>query len=412
MRVLLVSGEFPPMVGGVGDYTACLTTALHGLGVQVSVLTFTGATASEGAFPFPVLAWVPAWSFGSWGLICRAVGVGPKGAPIKPAPVVDIVHTQYQSAAYGLHPAINLFPPYLKVRVPTIRTLVTFHDLKVPYMFPKAGPLRGWAVRSLARRSDKAICTDEADLQVVSRWRLKSPACLIPIGSNIPVVETGRWPVSMGTSETGHRPVSTGPGGEGLDKEILLGYFGLLNESKGVDVLVRALRLVTQRGLPVTMAVVGADLGDSDPTNAAYARRVHAMVGELQLEGATRWTGRLSPQDTSIALQSLDVCILPYLDGASFRRGTLMAALAHGLPLITTTPALASTAGPRLIDGENCRLVPPGDVGALALAIEELAGSPSLRERLAQGALTLARSFTWEEIARRTVALYERALSQ
>ncbi|MDP2935814.1 MAG: hypothetical protein Q8O86_04925 [Dehalococcoidia bacterium] len=103
--------------------------------------------------------------------------------------------------------------------------------------------------------------------------------------------------------------------------------------------------------------------------------------------------------------------MLPYLDGASFRRWTLMAALAHGLPIVTTSPTSAPATGPRLEDGVNCRLVPSGDVGALAQALAELAGAPSLREKLAVGALELARSFTWEEIVRRTVAAYEQVLS-
>ncbi|MDO8671804.1 MAG: glycosyltransferase family 1 protein, partial [Dehalococcoidia bacterium] len=62
--------------------------------------------------------------------------------------------------------------------------------------------------------------------------------------------------------------------------------------------------------------------------------------------------------------------------------------------------------GPSLSDGENCRLVAPEDVGQLAEAIEELAGSASLRERLAAGAIELARHFTWGEIASQTVEAY------
>lgn len=390
MKVILISGEFPPMVGGVGDYTACLATAVHSLGVQVSVLTSARARTREEASPFPVLALLPRWGFGSWGLIRRVAG--QQGA--------DIVHIQYQSAAYGLHPAINLMPPYLRLRSPGIKTVVTFHDLKVPYILPKAGLLRSWAVRSLARWSQGVICTDESDFRAVSRWGLHSRSYLIPIGSNIQVV---------GPSGD----VARGESGDGPERgeRVVLGYFGLLNQSKGVEILLRAFRLLLQRGLPLKMLMVGADLGNSDPTNVAYSRKVHALAVELGLDASIRWTGRLSPEDTSKALHSLDLCVLPYLDGASFRRGTLMAALAHGLPIVTTSPEPSPEFGPRLIDGENCLLVPAGDVGALALAIEELTGAPSLRQKLAAGALELARSFTWEEIARRTVAAYEQVLS-
>lgn len=176
--------------------------------------------------------------------------------------------------------------------------------------------------------------------------------------------------------------------------------------------MLRAYRLLLQRGHSPTLVMIGADLGDSDASNASYAGIVRALAGELELEDGVRWTGHLSNEETSLALRELDVCVLPYLDGASFRRGTLMAALAHGLPIITTVPEPAPVNGPRLLDGVNCRLVPPGDVGALAQAMEELAGEPPLRERLAAGALELAGSFTWEEIAKKTVVAYEEVLSR
>ena len=43
MRVLLVTGEYPPMQGGVGDYTRELGIALVALGVEVHVLTARAA---------------------------------------------------------------------------------------------------------------------------------------------------------------------------------------------------------------------------------------------------------------------------------------------------------------------------------------------------------------------------------
>jgi glycogen synthase len=39
MRICLVTGEYPPQQGGVGDYTHELATALAALGADVTVLT-------------------------------------------------------------------------------------------------------------------------------------------------------------------------------------------------------------------------------------------------------------------------------------------------------------------------------------------------------------------------------------
>jgi glycosyltransferase involved in cell wall biosynthesis len=99
---------------------------------------------------------------------------------------------------------------------------------------------------------------------------------------------------------------------------------------------------------------------------------------------------------------------MPYVDGASFRRGTFMACLAHGMPTITTQP---STPLPQLRDGENIRLVPPEDPTALAAAIRELAADPALRSRLSTGALALAEGFRWDKIAAQTAAFFEIVLA-
>ena len=84
-----------------------------------------------------------------------------------------------------------------------------------------------------------------------------------------------------------------------------------------------------------------------------------------------------------------------------------MAALAHGLPIVSTRPRVDA---PELRHGENVLLVPPAAPVALAEAIASLAGDANLRRRLGDGAARLAKSFTWEKIAEKTEALYEEIL--
>jgi glycosyltransferase involved in cell wall biosynthesis len=100
--------------------------------------------------------------------------------------------------------------------------------------------------------------------------------------------------------------------------------------------------------------------------------------------------------------------VMPYRDGASLRRGTLMAALAHGRPLITTTPASPT---PELVDGQNVRLIPRGDAAALAEAVRRLASDGALRDALGAGASELAGRFTWDRIAAQTLDFYTEILS-
>ena len=110
-----------------------------------------------------------------------------------------------------------------------------------------------------------------------------------------------------------------------------------------------------------------------------------------------RDTGHLSPADVSAWLLACDAVALPYRDGASLRRGSLMAALAHGCAVITTEP---QSAFPGLRDGESARLVPAESAPALVLAVTGLLEAPELRARLGQGAAALAAQFAWPAIAK------------
>ncbi len=115
------------------------------------------------------------------------------------------------------------------------------------------------------------------------------------------------------------------------------------------------------------------------------------------------WTGFLPPAGVSAHLCAADVLVMPYRDGVSLRRGTLMAALAHGRPLITTQPAEPS---PAFRHGDNMWLVAPDDAAGLAAAVLTLAGDGPLRARLGDGARALAASFSWPAIAAAAAAFY------
>jgi glycosyltransferase involved in cell wall biosynthesis len=403
MRICLLTGEFPPMQGGVGDFTNELGKALAAMGVEISVITSAKATGQDAGakrqeienvhrascIVHPV---IEKWDWGSWRCIIQLL------SDIRP----DIVNIQYQAAAYGMHPAINFLP--LRLRTGTgYRTVITFHDLKVPYLFPKAGRLRWWLNLALARWSDAVIVTNAEDFARLSTYSFIHSLSLIPIGSNIyPEPPAGydreawraRW--GMGT------------------EDILLSYFGFLNESKGGETLVRALDRLVQstHNLQSTiynlqLMMVGGKVGSSDPTNVAYLKKVEGLIEELGLTDRVFWTGYTPQPEVSANLLASDICVLPYRDGASFRRGSFMAALAHGLPIVSTRPRVDV---PELRHGENILLVPPDAPVALAEAIARLAQDAKLRRRLGEGAARLAQDFTWGKIAEKTEALYEEIL--
>jgi glycosyltransferase involved in cell wall biosynthesis len=386
MKVCLISGEFRPMQGGVGDFTYEMGQALRGLGAVVTVLTSTAAGPPRDEDGLRVEPRLQRWGWDSWRTIIRTAEELE----------TDVLNIQYQAAAYGMHPAINLLPLRLRARKQRPKIVVTFHDLKVPYLFPKAGHIRWWAVLALARWSDAVIVTNAEDLETLASYSLSPALYLIPIGSNIEPAPPADYDRDVWRARWGVGPEDT-----------LLSYFGFLNESKGGEILMRALNGVVKKGYRARLLMVGGKWGSSDPTNVAYAQRVEALIDELGLSERVVWTGYTPQEEVSANLLASDICVLPYRDGASFRRGSFMAALIHGLPIVTTRPnAHPSPLLPSLRDGQNMLLVPPDDAAALAEAIARLADSPELRQRLGQGAKEMSKAFGWDSIAEKTLEVY------
>ncbi len=389
MRIGLITGEYPPDRGGVGDFTNHLGQSLAAFGHQVHVITSPSPSNREatqlpegatGSNHVSVHRVVRNWGFRCWKRILE----------VSRNLELDALDIQYQAAAYAMRPTINFVPP----RAWRPAAAVTFHDLKVPYLFPKAGPLRPWVVHLLARRSDGVIVTNRQD-QISLEALNPPPANMtrIPIGSNIPSqlprgydrdAERARW--------------GLGP------EDILLGYFGFFNESKGGEVLIEALDLLVREGLPAHLLKVGGRTGSSDRTNRDYAERVDALVIRRGLENRVHRTGYVSPKQVSSSLGAVDVCVLPYRDGVSFRRGSLLACLAHGRPVVTTHPIISL---PAVKDGENMLLVKPDDPIELAQAARSLVANPRLRTQLEAGARALAAHFSWDRIAERTTAFLD-----
>ena len=86
-------------------------------------------------------------------------------------------------------------------------------------------------------------------------------------------------------------------------------------------------------------------------------------------------------------------------------------AMACELPLVATTAgALPEVVG---ADADSALLVPPGDAGALATAIERLLDDADLRVRLGRSARRRAEDkFSWRSTAQATVAEYERVMTR
>ncbi len=393
MRIGLVTGEYPPMEGGVGAFTEQLARALAALGHEPHIITSRLARPPDAPRklsavrePIPLgfaqlHSRINRWRWPSLSAV----------ADIAIRYDLDVVNLQYQAAAFNMRSAaVNYLPWRLRSIAPVV---VTFHDLRVPYLFPKAGGLREGVVRRLARTARGCIATNAADYQLLRGWT-SAPTAQIPIGSNIDTYTPNHVEIEEVRQQLGLR-----------DGDFLLGYFGFLNETKGADALIDALARLDGR---YHLVFIGGQTGASDPdNNRQFLQALRACIDAAGLSERVHWTGFLGPERVSTYLATADLMVMPYRDGVSLRRGTLMAVLAHGRPLVTSHPPEPA---PEFRHGETMWLIPPDDAAAVAEAVTALAADAPLRRALGDAAGQLAHSFGWDRIAAQTVAFYETAM--
>jgi glycosyltransferase involved in cell wall biosynthesis len=180
----------------------------------------------------------------------------------------------------------------------------------------------------------------------------------------------------------------------GADASPLVGSVGCLAARKDYGTLLEALCLLGGRGLAFRAALVG----DGPDRDALEAR-----AAALGLAGRVRFLGERG--DIERLLPGMDVFVL-----SSREEGipnALLEAMAAGRACVAT--AVGGT--PEVLrDGETGWLVPPGEPGALADALEQALTRPGEARRRSEAACRAAREeLSIEVMVRRHEEFYERA---
>jgi hypothetical protein len=97
-------------------------------------------------------------------------------------------------------------------------------------------------------------------------------------------------------------------------------------------------------------------------------------------------TGQLDPQSVSCHIAACDMLIQPYPDGVSSRRGSFMAGLSHGKPIVTTTGASTE---PLWRESGAVALALAGDVAGFMDLVRLLRANAAERARVGRAARRL-----------------------
>ena len=409
-RIVVVAGTYGPERCGVAHYVQRLRSALEERGVSSLVLT-TEDAARASKDP-NVRGVVRGWGLADLPALARALARTVRNEK------ADVIHIQHAAGTYDFKRAVFFLPPLLRavgVRAPLVTTVHEYDWWEwEPRFVPRRAleALKEWGQRcGLWDREDgflltgsDALLTTNAPIEVAIKTRLPRLAPhlhRIPLVANIDVA-----PIGYDEAREGARYRYGWP----PDAEIIA-FFGFLHPVKGLETLLSAFERVLEGRPKARLLLVGGveSLALRGEEAAWYWDKLRALVEELGLDGMVEMTGYVPEQETSRLLSGVDVGVLPFNHGVTLKSGTLLALLAHGLPVVVTRP---DPPEPELADGRLARVVERRDAFGLASALSKLLADAAERARLGEAGHAYTQGLSWPAIARRHVEVYETVLSE
>lgn len=287
-------------------------------------------------------------------VILAADEIGDPSSPIDPAVTVEGPPSGHSASILELARLLRGFRPDVALsagaasatrlalaklaarsRVPLV---VSFHSFE-EYRTGRLGAAAYYGMPILTRFCSRIVCaSDTLRTVMIDRWSAEA-------GKTVRIYD----PVALPDGDVDATGLAARPAA--------IVAMGRLSREKGFDVLIEAFARVTNRDATLTIAGEG-------PERAA----LEAQIGSLGLAGRVHLPAFMEPAQLCVRAR---LCVIP---SRTEPFGTVaVEALAAGLPIVATR-----CAGPReILDGGAFgTLVPVGDAGAMALAIDAALAEP------------------------------------
>lgn len=334
MRILQIYKDYPPVLGGIEGHLRDLCEGLAARGHTLTALVTSRSARTTFAQPRPGLA------VASAGRVAHVAST-----PLSPAMIAlaraarpDVVHLHFP------------YPPgdLAALAVPGGPPLVVTYHSDIVRQRTLLRLYRPLMARTLGRAA-RIIATSDNYVRTSPFLRPHSAKCaVVPLG-----VDVRRF-----------TPAGEAAPRRGSGAPTVL-FVGRLRYYKGLHVLVEAMRQ-----LDATLLIAGGGPEEG---------RLRAQVAAAGLGGKVRFLGDVPEEEKPALYRAADVFVLPaHLRSEAF--GIALAeALASGLPCVSTE--LGTGTSFANLHGVTGLVVPPGDAGALAGALQTLLADEALRRR-------------------------------
>ncbi len=342
----------------MADHTVALARALAALGAGVLVIGDRGDPARIA----PVT--------------CRA-GVAvpdlPAAAADLGAGVLVLQYVPFLYARSGLSPA--LLRAAAAVRARGLGLVVIVHEPFVPFTrvpwLVTGLPMR-WQLHRLVREATRVLTPVPRWAERLRGWA-RSPELVevAPIGATLPVSR--------------------------LDRDAARRALGVRGDAVAIGIFSPAASGFRGDWVRAAVARVGAGTARAEVVWILFGRGGDRFLADLAGPAILRIETGADPEAPGRVMRALDLALAPYDDGLTFRRTGAMLALAHGVPV-------ASSTGPLFDPAAGALAVCEGSADSFVTRVKLLAADPAGRREAAARAARFSATASIEVLASRLVS--------
>lgn len=356
---MFITGSYPPMTCGVGDYTSCLVQALRKRSaVSIAVLTSEKLCRLESNLPSDIMAVVKHWKLIEFPRIAKVIR---RWQP-------DIVHIQYPTQGYSGGGLLPFFLPAL-LSFMKIKIVQTWHEY-----YTEATANWHVALKAIVPSPIIVVRPRYADHLPAFYRRLIQANRLhfIPNASSLPRISL--------TDEERHAiHARYAPA-----TKALVAYFGFLYPHKGIDDLF-AIADPDKHHL----VLIGA-IDEADPYHQSL--RARALRGDWAEKVSI--TGFLPSDEAARLLAAADAVVLPFRNGGGLWNTSLHGAALQGTFIVTTSHDKQG-----YDPDTNIFSASPGDISTMRHALQTYGGRRNTDDNIRNYA-------TWDSIAEAHLQIY------
>jgi len=362
-RLVYYLTPYPPTQSGIADYAACFKEALE---------AFTDWRLQVAPQPEPALS----NSLGGLLQLYRRVLYWKKTGAIQR---FGLVHAEIGDKQYDEF--FTLF--WLRYLLPSLPYCLTIHDPPLtimPALQPLSFGVRARSVRRMLRVMDYTLPGKGVIRSVISHAAgtfVLSDAGKLALQHVVPQY-TGIHSLPF----INHRllPRSKQLGGK-LEKTTKILFLGFWGHTKGIEVLLEALKIVVQKSSRRVQLLMAGGAGHGNVEQTYIAKTLYS-IRRSEIKQYINVLGYLQPDEMEALFDTADICVLPYTRRSGLSSSSvLFRAMAAGMAVIVSD---ISPLNEEILDMETGLVVPPGNADALASALLLLLESPELRLCLGQ----------------------------